>query len=101
MVLGENKVRVQVDGADASLMSSIEVLERKGANYMIFSSLPNAPNEIAARDLGDAFNMLYGGTELFDAENEGGQKLVMDIFFRDEKGVYVSKLSREPPVRDS
>lgn len=84
--------------AIGSFINNVEAMEQKGANYMIRSSLPSAPNETAARDLGDAFNMLYGGTELFDAENEGRQKLLMDIFFMDEKGAYVSKLSREPPA---
>ncbi len=83
----EGKVQVRVDGEDVALVSLIEVVERKGANFMIFSSLPNASNGIAARDLGDTLNMLYGGTELFDAD---GGRVVRDVFFREESGSYTS-----------
>jgi hypothetical protein len=79
---------------DASgLAQKVEALEKDGANFLIRSSLPDAPNAIAARDLGDAINMLYGGTELFDAENEGRGKRVMDVFSRNDKGEFVSQLA--------
>ena len=81
-----------VDNA-AGLMEKAEALEKDGANFLIRSSLAGVPNEIAARDLGDVLNMLYGGTELFDAENDGREKLVMDVFFRNGEGVFVSQLS--------
>ncbi|MEW6035133.1 MAG: hypothetical protein AB1529_00840 [Candidatus Micrarchaeota archaeon] len=74
------------------LAEKAEPLEKQGANFMIRSTLPMASNGIAARDLGDVLNMLYGATELFDAENEGREKRVMDVFYRDEKGAYVSQL---------
>lgn len=74
-----------VEGSDA-LVEKITVLVQNGANLMIQSVLPVASNAIAARDLGDTLNMLYGGTELFDAENEGREKRVMDVFYKDEKG---------------
>jgi hypothetical protein len=90
----EGKIQVRANGEGEALIGRIVVLENKGANYMIFSSLPNAPNEIAARDLGDTINMLYGGTELFDAENSG-TPLVMDIFFKNVGGAYVSKLEMD------
>jgi len=104
----EGKVQVLVNGEEMCLVDLIEVVEKKGANFMIFSSLPNepnttsksfpelnlyplplpyAPNDIAARDLGDVINMLYGGTELFDAE---GGLVVRDVFFREESGSYTS-----------
>ncbi len=72
---------------------AIIALEKAGANYMIRSALPGAPNETAAQDLGDVMNMLYGGTELFDAENEGRAKPVMDVLYRNGKGQFVSQLS--------
>ncbi len=87
----EGKTQVRINGEEAALLNIITAVERKGANFMIFSSLPNAPNEIAARDLGDTLNMLYGGTELFDAESGGRERLVMDVFFRDG-AAYRSKL---------
>ncbi len=86
------KYALAADGA-VGLAQKIEALENGGANFMIRSSLPDAPNETAARDLGDVMNMLYGGTELFDAENLGRAKPIMDIFFRNEKGEFVSQLS--------
>lgn len=86
------KFALAADGA-AGLGQKIEALESGGANFMIRSLLAEAPNEVAARDLGDVMNMLYGGTELFDAENEGREKPVMDVFYRNEKGEFVSQLS--------
>ena len=97
----EGKVQVRVNGETAALIEMIEVLERLGANFMIISSLPNATNAITARDLGDVFNMLYSGTELFDIEQETGIKPVMDVFFRDESGRYISKIdmdAQSPPA---
>jgi hypothetical protein len=85
--INEGKPQVLVNGESAALVERIVEVEQKGANFMIFSSLPNAPNGIAARDLGDTLNMLYGGTELFDAESG---RVVMDVFFREESGSYTS-----------
>ncbi len=89
---GGMQFAVTLDGA-LGLPQKVEALERAGANYFLRSTLPDAPNSAAARDLGDVMNMLYGGTELFDAENEGREKLVMDVFYRNEKGEFVSQLS--------
>jgi len=83
---------LQADGSDA-LVENIRALESKGANLMVRSELPGASNAVAARDLGDAINMLYGGTELFDAENEGRANPVMDIFFKNGIGKWESQLS--------
>ena len=89
---------ISADGAKA-MAEHIVHLEVQGANYMIRSCLPGAPNETAARNLADTLNMLYGGTELFDAENQfaqanpGHSSLVMDVFFRAENGQYVSQLA--------
>ncbi|MEW6749098.1 MAG: hypothetical protein AB1295_05310 [Candidatus Micrarchaeota archaeon] len=83
-----------MDGADALAEKAVALL-KDGANLMIRPSLPEASNEIAARDLGDAMNMLYGGTELFDAENEGRATMVMDIFYKDVGGIFVSKLAMD------
>jgi hypothetical protein len=81
---------------EAELVSEIAALERKGANYMLQASLPNNTNHQAAEELGFAFNCLYGGTELFDAENEGKFPLVMEIYFRhDVTGRYVSKMETD------
>jgi hypothetical protein len=80
-----------VDNA-TGLAQKVDALEQAGANFVIRSSLPDAPNAIAARDLGDVINMLYGGTELFDAENEGREKRVIGIFSRNDKGEFVSQL---------
>jgi hypothetical protein len=88
----DGKARICVDGEEG-LIVMVEMLELKGANFIIRSSLPGSANAIAARDLGDVFNMLYGGTELFDAENEGRSEPVMDVLFRhDETGRYVSRM---------
>jgi hypothetical protein len=90
--MAEGKTRICIDGEEGIILK-VEMLELHGANYIIRSSLPDATNAIAARDLGDVFNMLYGGTELFDAENEGRSPLVMEIYFRhDVTGRYVSKM---------
>ncbi len=86
---------LRVNGAEAELVGKIEAVERQGANYLLQASLPGSSNAIAARDLGDVINMLYGGTELFDAESSGRELLVADIFFKDERGRYVSKLELE------
>jgi hypothetical protein len=88
------KFALSVDGADG-LGEKVVPMEKQGANFMIRSSLPDAPNAIAARDLGDALNMLYGATELFDAENEGREKLVIDVFYRHKSGVYASWLATQ------
>jgi hypothetical protein len=86
------KYQVRVNGELVGLLNRIVALETRGANLMIISAIPGAPNEIAARDLGDTLNMLYGGTELFEAESEGRAQLVMDVFFRDGDK-YRSKLA--------
>ena len=83
---------LRANGGEAELVGMAEALQRKGANYLIQASLPGSSNETVARDLGDAMNMLYGGTELFDAENEGRSPLLMEIFFKDDAGRYVSKM---------
>jgi len=70
----------------------VSELSEKGANLMIRSQLPNTPHAVVASDLGDCMNYLYSGTELFDAENTGREKIVMDIFYKDGNGIYVSKL---------
>lgn len=79
-------------GLEDEAVPHVLAMIAKGANVMIRTLLPGAPNTIAARDLGDCINMLYGGTELFDAENGGRVKPLMDIFYRSESGAYVSKL---------
>jgi hypothetical protein len=77
------------------LVGKITAMEKAGANFLIHSKLPNASNDTTATNLGDVMNMLYGGTELFDNENQGRQKLLMDVFYRNGSGVYVSKLSED------
>ncbi len=72
------------------LLEKIAVVEKKGANFIIHSCLPDAPNEIAARDLGDTLNMLYGGTELFDNENAGLEKPIRLVFYEHD-GQYVTR----------
>ena len=89
--MAEGKTRICIDNEEG-LIVNVEMLELSGANFIIRSTLPYATNAIAARDLGDVFNMLYGGTELFDAENGGRSPLVMDIFFKHENGLYVPKM---------
>ena len=79
----EGMIQVRMNGELAELCNKIVEFERHGANYMIISALPGATNEIAARNLGDTFNMLMGATELFEAESEARAHLVMDVFFRD------------------
>ncbi|MCI0561574.1 MAG: hypothetical protein MN733_24055 [Nitrososphaera sp.] len=84
---------LRANGGDAEFIEKIEAVERQGANYILQASLPNNTNHQAAEELGFAFNCLYGGTELFDAENEGRSPLVMEIYFRhDVTGRYVSKM---------
>lgn len=85
---------VIMDEADG-LVADALAMKKRGANFMIRSSLPDAHNVIAARDLGDTLNMLYGATELFAAENEGREKLVMDVFYADDRDVYVSVLAAQ------
>jgi hypothetical protein len=91
------------------LAPHVDVIAKKGANYMIRSELPGASNETAATDLGDVMNMLYGATELFDAENPDAcaaaeqqdgvprvpNPLIMDIFYQESPGVFVSKLTMD------
>ncbi|HSB47757.1 MAG TPA: hypothetical protein VLD37_07135 [Candidatus Bilamarchaeum sp.] len=83
---------LRMNGADAEFTGKAEALQRKGANYLIQASLPGGTNRQAAEELGFVFNCLYGGTELFEAENEGRAPLVMDVLFKDEGGRFVSKL---------
>ncbi|MEW6722248.1 MAG: hypothetical protein AB1324_03230 [Candidatus Micrarchaeota archaeon] len=78
--------------AETELVAKAEALEKEGANFIIRAGLPGATNQQAADELGFAFNCLYGGTELFDAENEKRSKLVAEIFYKDDGGKYVSKM---------
>lgn len=83
---------LSMNGAEAELVGRMQAVEMDGANFFIQASLPGSTNLRTADELGFAFNCLYGGTELFDAENEGRSKLVMEVFFRhDITGAYVSK----------
>lgn len=77
------------------LVVVIEPLIEKGANYVVKAELPGAENHVTAHELAYAFSCLYGGTELFDAENDGQAKLVMDVYFKQENGVWVSKLAMD------
>jgi len=84
---------LRINGGDAELIQRVEAVESAGANYIIQASLPYSTNHQTAEELGFAFNCLYGGTELFDAETEGHSPLVMEIFYRhDVTGRYVSKM---------
>jgi hypothetical protein len=56
---GVTHVRKLAGAGTGSLLEKISALEKAGANYIIRSALPDAPNAIAARDLGDTLNMLY------------------------------------------
>ena len=83
---------ISADNALGMTLKAVTLITN-GANMMIRSELPDAPNATVGRDLGDVMNMLYGGTELFDAENAGAAKRVMDVFYRNDKGEFVSQLS--------
>ena len=83
---------ITADNALGMTLKAVTLMTN-GANLMIRSELPDASNETAGRDLGDVMNMLYGGTELFDAENAGAAKRVMDVFYRNDNGDFVSQLS--------
>ncbi|MFA5091290.1 MAG: hypothetical protein WC483_01485 [Candidatus Paceibacterota bacterium] len=83
---------ISADNALGMTLKAV-TLVANGANLVIRSELPDASNATAGRDLGDAMNMLYGGTELFDAENAGAAKRVMDVFYRNDAGEFVSQLS--------
>ncbi len=96
LTVPEAKVAFRGEGA---LVEHICRMEGEGAGLVIRSSLPGAPNVDAARDLGDVLNMLYGGTELFEAESGGRERLIADIFFEDKGGRYVSKIEFDASAR--
>lgn len=65
----------------------------KGANMMIVATLPESTNTETASELGQIFNLTYSCTEILgDAEIP-----VADIYFKDENGIFVSKLSVDVP----
>ena len=65
-------------------------LERQGANIFIRSSLQGRHNLTSADELGNVINILYCATELFDAQLDKRDSVVMDIFFC-ERGFFLSK----------
>lgn len=77
---------------DSVLVPYVMSFLTRGANFIIRAALPETTNEKTAHELGYTLNCLYGGTELFDAENEKRVRLVMDVFFRDGASPYLSKL---------
>ena len=65
----------------------------KGANMMIIATLPESTNTETASELGQIFNLTYSCTEILgDSEIP-----VADIYFKDENGIFVSKLSVDVP----
>ena len=73
------------------LAAAAQKMRKKGANYLLKSVLADATNRETADILGDIFNLIYSCTEIL-----GPEKIpVADIYFKQENGVYVSKLDVE------
>lgn len=68
---------------------------RKGANYAVESSLPEATSQETAGVLGDVFNLLYSCSPVLGR----AVKPIVGIFFRNGDGAYVSKLSADTEQR--
>lgn len=100
LVIGISMVKLDLDSSILSpysrygLMDKITAFRQKGANFLIRSSLPQAAHATAATDLADTLNMLYGGTELFDAD-QAPKKPLMDVFYEKEPGRYVSRMAEQ------
>lgn len=81
------------NGKKTPLTVIAEEWREKGADYLIRVVLPAATNRATADLAGDVFNLLYGCTEIPYVSSRGFP--VADIYFRQENGVYTSKLQVE------
>jgi len=78
------------DGKKTPLTIITQEWQKKGADYLLKVALPGATNKETAGLTGDVFNLLYGCTEIPYVDSQ--EKPIADIYFRQENGVYVSKL---------
>ncbi|NYZ76886.1 hypothetical protein H0O02_01065 [Candidatus Micrarchaeota archaeon] len=92
-VLGELVQKLSfltVDGNKTPLTIIAEEWQKKGADYVLRAVQPAATNLEVADNLGYIFNLLYGCTEMPYVDPKGMP--VGDVYFRQENGIYVSKL---------
>ncbi len=88
---------LQIFGADATEISKLlrtsAGMKGESANCMVEAVLPEVTDREAAAELGYILNLMYSCTEIMgDAEIP-----IADIYFRNDKGIYVSKLEVEGP----
>lgn len=75
-------------GADGTISGAATLWTGKGANYVTAAALPGASNHETANVLGDVFNILYSCSPVLG----DAAKPIAEIVFRNDNGVYVSKL---------
>ena len=76
---------------DMQLVIIAKEWETKGANFFMQAALPEATNEKAAGELAVVMNILYSGWVVV-GRDENDPKPILDIYFRNVEGIYVSKL---------
>lgn len=81
------------NGKKTPLTLIAEEWQKKGADYLIKAIQPASTNRKVADDLAYVFNLLYGCTEIPYVNDKGIP--VADVYFRNENGIYVSKLQVE------
>ena len=81
------------NGKKTPLTLIAEKWQKKGADYLIKAVQPVASNHEVANNLGDIFNLLYGCTEIPYVDSR--EIPIADVYFRNENGIYVSKLQTE------
>jgi len=79
-------------GEDPQLLEITAKMAEGCVNCIIPAILPDATNKKAADELGHVFNLMYSCTEIM-----GNAEIpVVDIYFKNEEGIYVSKLDVDP-----
>jgi hypothetical protein len=81
------------EGEIAQLVRISLEMGKQGANMIIVAALPNATHQETAVDLGQIFNLTYSCTEIMGE----AEVPVADIYFKNEMGIYVSKLTSDVP----